>query len=175
MFLNYITFNNDFVVKNNFIFREIDVIFNQSDQTFTIHFNNDIDPRSIDNKNFKFKLRNKRFKIMSSKLYGKRKIKVRVSNWNKTPILINKEDLAQLEYKIKRIKDVSERVIYRPVKISGYQFRELFVQEVFPNKEIDSSLSFILKDKPLKASKINNHYEIHQYWLNSPLMERRAY
>ena len=50
-----------------------------------------------------------------------------------------------------------------------YQFRELFVQEVFENKKIPTDKIFIDKKTPLSKSKIASLKTENNYWVNSPL------
>ena len=179
MFLNYITFNNFFEVSSEEYFKITDAVFNQSEKTFTITFNKKIDLKSIEkswNKNFKLFYDNKKLKILNISSYD---------IWNKTVTL--KMDPNQLKnlgmlkkknnssfnsrfsLKIKNIKDVDGNIIYKSPTFSFYQFRELFVQEVFENKKIPEQTIFIDKSLPLNKAKVSPFTLKNNYWINSPL------
>ena len=83
-------------------------------------------------------------------------------------------DASKLEIKMKRIKDIYEREIYKPTKLIGFQFRELFVQQVTPRKApIDDHL-FINKNEPLLMAPVNLNLESNDYWINSPLRQTKT-
>ena len=49
------------------------------------------------------------------------------------------------------------------------QFRELFVQEVFPVKQLPSDIIAVEKNKPLSYATLNNFSNNDKYWINTPL------
>ncbi|WP_422107247.1 carboxypeptidase-like regulatory domain-containing protein [Winogradskyella sp.] len=176
MYLNYITFNNSFVIGEAFELREEKVQFDKAEQAFYITFNNTVDYldyRTLKAKNFKFKLGDKNLRTISAERETPRVVKVTVKNFDGSPIDINSENIDELSYKLKNIRDTSRREIYRAKTLKGDQFREFFVQKVNENKPLSDSLSIMDKNSPIKESILNDFPEKNQYWINSPLMDKK--
>ncbi|MEO1029857.1 MAG: carboxypeptidase-like regulatory domain-containing protein [Bacteroidota bacterium] len=177
MYLNYITFNNAFVSGESFVLREEKVEFDKADQAFYITFNNkgaNLDMRTMVPKNFKFKLAGKSLQTVDVyKASGTRMFKVTVKNFDGTKIDINSKNIHEVSHKFKRIKDVMGREIYEQRTIKGDQFREFFVQKVNENKPLSDRLSIMNKNLPIKTSILNDFPEKNQYWINSPLMDKK--
>ena len=79
--------------------------------------------------------------------------------------IFNKE----ITYDIKHLKDVNGRLINRPEEVLADQFREFFVQEVFPNKSIEMNKEFVKKNSPLNRSRSHSLDGKDIYWNNTPL------
>lgn len=77
--------------------------------------------------------------------------------------------LQSIDYNIKNVYDIRDRKIFDIAKISGHQFRELFVQQVDEGKQKLKSLQFIDPNKPLSDAEINLLPDLDKYWLNSTL------
>ncbi len=176
MYLNYITFNNAFVVVEDFELREEKVEFNNSEQAFYIHFNNSEDYLNFETivpNNFKFKLGKKSLKTMSVEKNSERVIKVVVRPLDTEPIEINNSNIEDLTYTFKRIEDVKGREIYKGKTIEGNQFREFFVQQVNLDKSAPVGLNFMKKNKSIVHSLLNEFPDANQFWINSPLMNKK--
>ena len=169
MYLNYITFNNQFTVNQSFIFDVSNVTYDVKESSFYITFNNELDASSVSRRNFKFRFQKNKLLIKNVDIVDAKTVRVEIANWSAPEIDNNSIDMSQFTYKIKRINDISNRKLYDKAKIKGFQFREFFVQEIFENKQSSDELIFINKNKPLSEA-IENKLPISKsYWLNSPL------
>jgi hypothetical protein len=65
---------------------------------------------------------------------------------------VKSEDLI---FELRRIKDLSGKRIYERQDVQGYQFRELFIQEVFPNKTIPKDAVLSNRLRPLSETELN--------------------
>ena len=74
-----------------------------------------------------------------------------------------------IRYEINRLKDIRGKLLNEQKSIRANQFRENFVQKVFPESGIDSAFEFVNKELPLKASKQNSLKQGEIYWINTPL------
>lgn len=176
MYLNYITFNNAFVKSEDYELREETVQFDNTEQAFYITFNNTeayLDSQTLTKDNFKFKLEKKRLKTVSSEKISERVLKVVVRRFDGTLVKINEKNIESLSYTFKRIKDVTGRTIYEARSIEGDQFREFFVQRVHLNKSAPLDLIFMQQNAPIKDSFINTSPDANQFWINSPLMDKK--
>ena len=176
MYLNYITFNNAFVVGEDFELKDEKVTFDNEEQAFYILFNNtkdQLDMTTLLKSNFKFKLGKKNLKTIDIETISERIIKVYVKQFNGRPIRIYKNNVDDLSFTFKRIKDVVGRVIYQRKSIEGDQFREFFVQRVNLNKSAPEGLIFMDQNFPIKDALTNDFPDANQYWINSPLMNTK--
>jgi hypothetical protein len=175
MYLNYISFNNEFAVADNLEFREQKVIYDQGDQAFHVIFNNTVKPESLDANDFRFKMGGKRLKTVSAEMIENSVLGVRVKvvNWDNSPLEVYENDLEKIKYKLKNIFDVTGREIYDRNIIRGHQFRELFVQEVHTNKALPTDLRFMPKNKPAVGAPLNPGFSVEKYIVNSPLQQKK--
>ncbi|WP_299520174.1 carboxypeptidase-like regulatory domain-containing protein [Winogradskyella sp.] len=177
MYLNYITFNNSFAMGEDFNLREEKVQFDKSEQAFYITFNNTkdyLDFNTMSTKNFKFKLGKKNLKTIAVDKVTERVIKVTVENFDGSLVDINANNVNDLTYKLRRIRDVTGREIYGENTIEGDQFREFFVQKVNVNKPMPSELDLMDKNSLINESALNDFEEANQYWINTPLMNEKG-
>jgi hypothetical protein len=177
MFLNYMTFNNRFVIKEPNPFRVEDFNFSPKDKAFYINFNKPIDKASITRKsNFKLRYQGEKLIIKSIELVEDKRIRIEVVDWSagKTTDLA-KVTSADFSYKLKRITDVFGTEINKESNLTGYQFREFFTQEIFENKQPQEDLIYVNKTMPLSETRINKtNFDIHKYWINSPLKQTKG-
>lgn len=174
MYLNYITFNNSFEIGGKYVLREEKVEFDKAEQTFYITFNNTkayLDMRTIILKNFRFKFKGKSLKTTNIDKESGRVFKIKVESYDGSLIDINSENIDQLSYKLKRIKDVIGREIYQHETVKGDQFREFFVQQINVNKSTSDGIVVMDKNLPIKDSFLNEFPDKDHYWLNTPLMD----
>jgi uncharacterized protein YegP (UPF0339 family) len=177
MYLNYMTFNNRFIIKEPNPFKVEDFEFDPKDEAFYITFNKSVDKSSIERSSrFKLLYKNKKLIIKTIELVKTNVIKINVIDWaagSKAKLTeVASEDFS---YKLKRIKDTAGGTLDKESKILGYQFREFFTQEVFENKTPSTELIFIYKTRPLSASRVNEaNFDINKYWVNSPLKQTKG-
>ncbi len=93
-------------------------------------------------------------------------LKIRVKSSNQIDKAILDDGI---RYKIKKLKDVKGRVLNEQNILRADQFREFFVQKVFPLSRIDTTYEFVDKGLPLKESKHNSFKGKETYWINTPL------
>jgi hypothetical protein len=170
MYLNYITFNNNFIIKHKDGFKVTRVNFDSSSKSFYLTFNKELDEKSIKRKsNYKLYFKRQKMIIKGISLDDSKVIKIELANWNPEIIDDSQIQISDFEYKVKNVKDKAGFKINKLTKLNGYQFREMYVQKVNVNKELDESLIFIQKDKPLYRTRVNSDIDIKNFWLNSPL------
>ncbi|MBP2830627.1 carboxypeptidase-like regulatory domain-containing protein [Aquimarina sp. U1-2] len=174
MYLNYITFNNEFKASSDHYFKIKEISFDPRAMFFDIHFNNELDEKSIHPVHKKFKI-----------VYGEKEENVIIDDISvlkdRLRLFVDKKQLLSMpdfkfrnlseaiDVQIKNVKDTDGKLLNRIPKFVLYQYRELFVQEVFPEKKILSEGVFMDKYLPLSKSHINSFDEQHKYWINTPL------
>ncbi|MBT8244706.1 MAG: hypothetical protein HKP48_08055, partial [Winogradskyella sp.] len=82
----------------------------------------------------------------------------------------SKEDfINRITVEFKRIKDHNDFLVSDAPPFKFYQFREMFVQKIFPNKKLPADKNFIEKNKPLiHATKAVFDFK-NDFWINTPL------
>lgn len=176
MFLNYMTFNNRFIIKEPNPFSVEDFNFNLKDQAFYISFNKPVNKASISrNSNFKLRYKDKKLIFKNAELTDDKTIKIEVVDWSAGQTAdistVTSEDFS---FKLKRIEDTFGATLNKESNLIGYQFREFFTQEIFKNKNPPSNLIYMNKTLPLSATKVNNsNVNLSKYWINSPLKQTK--
>ena len=177
MYLNYMTFNNKFIIQEPNPLKVEDFNFNPKDEAFYITFNKPIDEASLKRKsNFKLRYKRKKLIVKEVSLADPKTIKIETINWSAGLADDTSQALPEdFSYKLKRIKDVSGGEIGKANDMVGYQFRELFTQEVFQNKKPPEDLIFVIKELPMSATKVNTaQFDLKKYWINTPLKQTEA-
>jgi len=170
MYLNYITFNNRFEVKSNFFFDVSKIVYDQNERSFYVTFNNKVLESSLNRRDFVFKYGKNKLVVKKIALIDDYVVKVTMEDWSLHEDLKKENpDMKWMKYKFKNIYDIANRKIYKAPHIKGYQFRELFVQEVKENHQKPRDLKFINKYKPISQAPINFDKSKDSYWLNTPL------
>jgi len=171
MYLNYITFNNQFIINDDFKFDLAGVDYDVDENAFFVKFNNEIDARTLEKKDFKFRYNKKKLFVETIELIDSVTVKAKVKTWS-MPEINSETDMSLFTHRIKNIYDVSKRKLFDAPKIKGYQYREFFVQEVFENKNVPYDTKSINKYRPLsEAEKVSNE-DANNYWLNTPLKRK---
>lgn len=174
MYLNYITFNNRFIIEEGQdVFSEISAFYDKELNAFDVKFNNDIDISTIKRNNFRVAYKGKRVFIEDAKLIGNRVVRLQVADFDNTLSNVFNKDMADIDFRIKKLRDINGAKIYKRRRVVAYQFREFFVQEVFEDKEIDRQLQFISKVRALQKAPVNTKVNSEKYIINSPLQKRR--
>ncbi|NRB84348.1 MAG: carboxypeptidase-like regulatory domain-containing protein [Winogradskyella sp.] len=176
MYLNYMTFNNLFVIKKPNPFKVDDFLFNPKTRNFILTFNTPLDMSTIERKsNFRLRYKDKKLIIKEIKAMDDKTVKIKVVDWSAG---LNDDittiDSMDFSYKLKRIKNTFGATINQVNKISGYQFREYFTQEIFENKSPDEDLIYVDKTLPISATRTNKpSFDLGKYWVNSPLKKTK--
>ncbi|MUU78105.1 hypothetical protein GN138_06585 [Winogradskyella sp. HL2-2] len=171
MYLNYITFNNNFFITQNEALQIESSYFNNSNQRFVIKFNRALDLKSIEKlNNIKITFKDRKLSIYNIEAIDKKTIEVQFKKEDSN--FLNENDYtnqALFDIRLKNFQDVLGLGMGKS-KLEGHQFRELFVQSVNFKENLSSNLKFIDKGASLNSEPINN-VNIDDYWLNSPLKE----
>lgn len=173
MYLNYISFNNRFIVTDDFVFKDEKVTYDKQEQYFEVFFNNSIITDNLKKRNFKIRLKNTKVIVKSVEVISPKHVKVFVNDFDKSLSGLDDKQMKDLEFTIRNIEDVDGRSIYKSREVTGYQFREFFTQEIFKNKEPDYSLKFAPKNESLLFAPKNDLGHIKPYIVNTPLEKRR--
>jgi len=185
MYLNYISFNNRFRLGSSADFRVEDVFYESSENAFFIRFNTPLllpfgqklnqkvekirsNKYSIDN--FSFKYKNTFLNLNSIQVIDGQTIKINLKK-DQLPSEIEKSDeiMKDIKYLIFGVRDKFKRELNDKKILNIFQFREFFVQEVFPKKELQKNVEFVNKTKHLSESSIINSKSALKYWVNTPL------
>ncbi len=171
MYLNYISFFNEFKVKSAKSFKIESIEYDPPTNAFIVKFNNPVDEKTTTKKRrFKFEYYDERLDIESVRLMTPQRLQIVIAD------RFGEEDLAQfktmtgIEYKIRGVKDLAGRKLDELVFLDVDQYREFFVQQVFTDKNLPEDLKFVNKAEMLKDAYINEErIEEDTYWINSPL------
>jgi hypothetical protein len=177
MYLNYMTFNNRFIIREPDPFKVEDFYFNAKNKKFYLTFNKPIDAKSIKRKsNFRLRYDDTKLIINSIELEDEKTLKIDVIGWSAgTGVDTESINSENFSYKLKRVKDISGAFINKESKLIGYQFRELFTQEVFNTKQPEDDLIYLYKTEPLFSSRINEtKLDLDEYWINTPLKQTKG-
>ncbi|MEP3837277.1 MAG: carboxypeptidase-like regulatory domain-containing protein [Algibacter sp.] len=171
MYLNYLSFNNAFKVLDETGFRTTAVYLKDSVDVVHVDFNNPVNKSTLKKKNFKLYYTNILLPIKSIELVGSKSIKIhlKANTFKKYAII----DGAQITLYPKNVLDTANKVLNKSLFFDVNQFREVFVQEVFSNKQPDSNLEYINKSQPLSYSRLNKMDNNLKYWLNTPLKKTK--
>ncbi|ARV10469.1 hypothetical protein BTO05_12815 [Winogradskyella sp. PC-19] len=172
MYLNYISFNNRFVVTDEFVFKEEKVTYDKENECFEVLFNNDVNNQKINKRNFKIRYKNKKVIIKSVEQMSSKKVKVFINDFDKSLSELYDDDMSEITFIIKNIEDVDGRDIYKSREVAAYQFREFFSQEIFKDKKIDANLKFTSKVEPLLYAPSNTLKNTKPYIVNTPLKNK---
>ncbi|BAO74552.1 carboxypeptidase-like regulatory domain-containing protein [Winogradskyella sp. PG-2] len=169
MYLNYITFNNNFFITPKGALKIESWEYTKEKNLFTIEFNRVLDtviaPRTNDAKIY---YRDRRLGVKEILFVKPKTIEVKLKKESSSFLnQQNIEEKALFTLKLKNFKDEQGFEMGKS-KVEGHQFRELFVQRVFLNKALDTNLQYVKKGKSLKEAFIND-FKTEDYWLNSPL------
>ncbi|WP_299112820.1 carboxypeptidase-like regulatory domain-containing protein [uncultured Winogradskyella sp.] len=173
MYLNYISFNNRFVVGEDFIFKDESVTYNQEEECFNVYFNNKLGTNTIKRRNFKIRLKDRKVLVKSVKVMSPKHVKIQINDFDKSMAELFDKDMSDLSFEIKGVKDIDGRSIYKSRTVTGYQFREFFTQEIFQSKTLNNNLKFAPKGQPLQVTQVNELLNTIPYIINSPLQKRR--
>lgn len=173
MYMNYMTFNNRFRMRDKNVFRETDLNYDLQDNSLNIEFNKAVDKSSIKIKRFQISYKEEAVDIDKIKFVDSNTIKLLLDERSVNRNLIASKGGDNFNLDIKRIRDINGRKIYKEKNITIYQFREYFVQEVFKNRLPSDGLIFAHPLRPISKSVVNDLKNKNSYILNTPLMNRK--
>jgi len=173
MYPSYITFNNRFEVEV-FDFKVEEIRFDRETKTFTIKTNNPINPETVKKRNFRIAYKDRKLMVKDVRMLDRYTIHVSIL-WRNTQGALEEVKPDDFDFQYRKISDVQGSRIDRATRLIGYQFRELFTQEVFESYGLNQQLKYVIKDRALRFSPLND-VEVNRdkYWVNSPLRDTES-
>ena len=180
MYLNYISFQNTFQLRQPPKFSMKFVSLNVSPRHFVLTFNNNINSENAaDYKNYVAFYKGERIKIETVVVlenqvfvHPQLKTKKQIEMWNvlKASAATDTFNEDLIDFKIKHIKDVEGNLVNYQVYKDYNQFREFFAQKLKlkPNEPTDGL--YMHKRKPIfKDQPVVKPDNFDDYWMNTPL------
>jgi len=178
MFLNYISFNNFFKLRDPRDFKAIDIGYARGANVVVIEVNNFPDSISaLDVNNYRFSLDGLKQEIHAVKISPTDKKQIILylkpnkyfNRWESDSKL-----LPRFRMHFKGIKDINGRELDRPTYIPINQFRELFAQKINPEGCYSPDNLYVDKEKPLFKNPISSDKEgEYGNWMNTPLKRKQ--
>ena len=172
MYLNYISFNNGFKTHNDTDFKVIEIEYSRDKKAFILDFNSIPEEKSVtDTSNYNFTLDDTKLVIREAQRTGERQVTLTLDESAAAFVKAYSDDLsASLSMSTKDIIDEKNRELDKASNAMVFQFREMFVQKVFPVKAAPADGEFIDKTVPLSKEAVSkNANRKDDYWMNSPL------
>jgi CarboxypepD_reg-like domain len=173
MYLNYISFNNFFEVRQK-PFVVNDIVLDRDENGFVVTFNEEPEPSSASRPdNYDVRFDDKPFRIAQVSISQTNKKEIHLSLDKNQGFAFNIRDnasnlLSHITWSVKNVKDLSGRTVNKEVNKSVNQFREFFMQKL--NSQDPNGITFISKQRPLKYNHQNaKASDASHYWMNSPL------
>jgi len=172
MYLNYISFNNGFKTQNDTDFKVIEITYSKDKKAFILDQNSIPEEISVsDTSNYNFMLDGKKLGIQLAQLTAERQVTLFLKESAAAFVAEYSDDMSsKLSMNAQNIRDLKNRELDKENNTTVFQFRELFVQKIFPTKVAPIDGEFIGKTVPLSKEVISkNLTEKEDYWMNSPL------
>ncbi|WP_158093852.1 carboxypeptidase-like regulatory domain-containing protein [Algoriphagus ratkowskyi] len=175
MYLNYISFNNGFKTQNDTDFKVIEFSYSEDKKAFILDLNSIPEQSSIsDTSNYNFMLEGKKLGIQLAQLTAERQVTLFLKESAAAFVEKNSDDMSsKLSINTQNIRDVKNRELDKENNTTVFQFRELFVQKIFPSKVALMDGEYIDKTVPLSKEVISKKLsKKDDYWMNSPLRKQ---
>jgi hypothetical protein len=176
MYLNYISFNNGFKTHNDTNFKVIEITYSEEDNAFVLDLNNIPEEISVtDTSNYDFMFDSQHLGIHHVHQTGERQITLFLKESAAALLSKNSDEISsKLIMSTKNIRDVDNRELDKITNSTVFQFRELFVQKIFPGKVAPVEVEFINKSAPLSPEVVSSSLIVDKdFWMNSPLRGRQ--
>lgn len=176
MYLNYISFNNGFNTHNDTGFKVIEMTYSADKKAFILDLNSIPEATSVnDTSNYTLMLDGKKLGIHHVLLTGERQVTLSLDGPSADFVAKNADDMSsKLSMGTKNIRDEKNRELDKESNTAVFQFRELFVQKIFPSKVAPLKGEYMNKTVPLSKDLISkNLSEKDEYWMNSPLQGKQ--
>jgi len=182
MFLNYISFNNSFRLREPPKFSVEELIIDEKKLCFVVAFNKEPEKQSaVIKKNYSFKFKGKKIRLKEIIMDNKRTyiypsfstVDESLSFFKELNSYRNKDDMIDpkvFSFDVKKIKDEEGNEINSRTYVNYNQFREFFVQQVKPNVTGPADSLYMQKDRPIdKNQPIVKPDDFSELWMNTPL------
>ncbi len=174
MYLNYISFNNEFKVRDPDDFRVLDTKILSDVTGFSVVFSHPVDSvTATDKNNYKFSILGKKVELDTVLLSGRKGTQViaYIKNSAEYGLLPGAELAKHTTANYSNIKDRQNRTLNVMTFIQATQYREIFVQRIEPKpfEEVKGIDKFI----PLNRAVVTaNMRDFADYWMNTPLKSK---
>ncbi|MGB5388332.1 MAG: carboxypeptidase-like regulatory domain-containing protein [Eudoraea sp.] len=183
MYLNYISFNNSFILYIPPIFIANYITVDLKCKCFVIEYNNLPEPKSALNlRNYEVNFNKRRVKIKrAERLQNRVFLYPNMEQEDITKMLgeIIEEDKkglnlnALIDVRIDNVRDTLGNLINKWTEEEFFQYREFFVQRVKPNSRAPFDKPFMDKTIPIFADQpIIKPKDYKEYWMNTPLQNK---
>ena len=172
MYLNYISFNNGFNTHNDTGFKVIEMTYAEDKKAFILDLNSIPEQTSVsDTSNYNLMLDGKKLDIHHVLLTGERQLTLSLDGPSADFVAKYADDMSsKLSTGTKNIRDEKNRELDKENNTAVFQFRELFVQKIFPSKLAPLEGEFMNKTVPLSNEAVSKSQTVNEvYWMNSPL------
>ncbi len=183
MYLNYISFHNNFEVRRPPKFALDSTLVNMPGGYYALYFNKAVDSLTATNpKNYDMMFQKKKYGIDkievfgdSVRIYGDSDFKQAVYNAKgETSALISKRKVNEVEdmfeIGIENVRDISGNLVNKPNIKEYQQYREFFVQRIKPDSRSPLDGEFMDKGKPIfEDQPMIKPKDYKEYWMNTPL------
>ena len=112
--------------------------------------------------------------VLNAQLKGERQVYLFLDETSRSYLGENFESMSsKLKLNVKNVRDVDNRELDRITGSTLFQFRELFVQKLMPNRILPINTPLVNKNTPLSLSISDPSKEaISNFWMNSPLKKK---
>lgn len=180
MYLNYISFNNSFILNIPPVFKTIFVGVDIRRYCFVVEYNNMPEETSAENlSNYQIKFKNKKVKIQRLERLEKQVFLFpkgeEEESWAMIGEIIeenqNELDLSSIvDIKVSNVRDSLGNLVNHWTTEDYLQFREFFVQRVKPDSRAPFDELFMDKSKPIfEGQPMAKPKDYREYWMNTPL------
>jgi hypothetical protein len=182
MFLNYISFNNSFRLREPPKFKVEEMLMDFKKLCFVVVFNKEPQKQSaVINNNYSLIYKGKKLKLKEIVMIKKQayiypnfsNVDQTLSFFRELNTSLNKDsmiDTKLFSFTAKNIIDMEGNKINSPSYIYFNQFREFFVQQVKPNTTGPMDNLYMKKDRPIfKNQPIVKPDDFSELWMNTPL------
>lgn len=150
--------------------------YSDEKSAFVLDFNTIPEEISVtDTSNYELTFDNKHLRIHRPQLTGERQITLFLDEPSAAHLAKYSEEMSsQLSLRTKNVRDVDNRELDKVTNSTVFQFRELFVQKIFPGKAAPANGEFINKSAPLSPEVVSRSLEADiDFWMNSPLRKKQ--
>jgi len=179
MYLNYISFNNSFQIKDPPKFYVETFVVNEGKRCYEIHFTESPAPNKA-LKSSKYAIARDGEKIKIDRVEIKGKVAFLYPKnvddlFNSRKLTLDKRiDYSNYRVAVKNIEDVNGNKLNEESSSFVSQFREFFVQEVNRSKLPPKDNLYMIKTLPIyKNQPIATPDNLEDYWINTPLIKNK--
>ena len=174
MYLNYISFNNEFKMRNPDDFRVLDTRIMSNVCCFSVLFSHPPDSLTAINKdNYAFTILGKKIeldKVEFSPVGKGKEVIATIKSPHEHGYFADAKLAKEITADYINIKDTRGRTVNEPTYIEATQYREIFVQKIESQPSSPETVTGMDRYTPLiRAQVTTNMQNFDDYWMNTPL------